>query len=330
MSGRISKRGFTVESRGGNKKGKKGKTVQEREDHLIIATAADATIRLVAAVTTDLVAEACDRHRAAPTASAALGRALTGALLLGRTFKDLEYITVRFDCRGSIGGIVAEASARGTVRGYVKNPSAHLPPTALGKLDVKGVVGGGMLHVIREAGFEIGLMKEPYYGSVPISSGEIAEDFAHYLALSEQINSAISLGVFVESEQERVTAAGGYLIQVMPGAEDETVAEIERFVSLAPTVTEMIRSGADAREMLQTALGEIPVEALETHAIEFRCKCSYERAINIVNALGEEEVRDMLEKDRGAELTCHFCNEVYYLDEAALQQILEPSLEKVM
>lgn len=119
------------------------------QDHLIQATAADATVRLIAAVTTDLVNEACPRHRAAPTASAALGRALTGALLLGRTFKDLEYITLRFDCSGPIGGIVAEASAHGTVRGYLKNPAAHLPPNERGKLDVRGVVSAGLLHVIR-------------------------------------------------------------------------------------------------------------------------------------------------------------------------------------
>ncbi len=304
--------------------------MKEREDHLIIATAADATLRLIAAVTTVLVAEACDRHATAPTASAGLGRTLTGTLLLGRTFKDLEYITVRLDCRGPIGGIVAEASARGTVRGYVKNPSAHLPPTATGKLDVKGVVGGGMLHVIREAGFEIGLMKEPYYGSTPIVSGEIAEDFSHYLAISEQIDSAMSLGVFVESEQERVTASGGYLIQAMPGVEDETIAAIEKAVPLAPHVTDLIRSGADARGMLQTVLGDITFDVLETHLVEFRCKCSYERAVNIVNALGDDEVKDMLEKDKGAELTCHFCNSVYYLDEVALQQMLDPPQPVVM
>lgn len=303
--------------------------MEYREDHLIQATAADATIRLVAAVTTNLAAEACDRHNTAPTASAALGRTLTGTLLLGRTYKDLEYITVRFDCKGLLGGIVAEASAHGTVRGYVRNPAAHLPPNALGKLDVKGIVGSGMMHVIREAGFEIGLMKEPYYGSTPIVSGEIAEDFAHYLAASEQINSAMSLGVFVEAEQERVTAAGGYLIQTLPGVEESTVAAIEKTVSNAAHVTETIRAGAGAEEMLRLALGDIPFDVLETHPVEFRCKCSYERAVRIVTALGQEEVADMLEKDKGAELTCHFCNSVYYLDEAALQNILEP-LEPVV
>src|SRR5262245_34009293 len=165
-----------------------------REDHLIQATAADAAIRLIAAVTSDLVAEACDRHKTAPTASAALGRTLTGALMLGCAYKDLDYITLRFACDGPVGGVVPGAGVGGAAGGFVKKPAAHLRPNALGKLDVKGIVGGGMLHVIREAGFEIGLMKEPYYGSTPIVSGEIAEDIAHYLSVSEQINSVVSLG----------------------------------------------------------------------------------------------------------------------------------------
>jgi molecular chaperone Hsp33 len=296
--------------------------VQDREDHLIQAIAADSTIRLIAAVTTNLVNEASRRHLTTPTASAALGRTLTGALLFGRTFKDLEYVTIRFDCNGPIGGIVAEASAHNTVRGYVKNPLADAPLNARGKLDVSGIVGEGMLHVIREAGFEIGLMKEPYYGSVPIVSGEIAEDLTYYLTVSEQINSAVSLGVFVRSEEERVTAAGGYLIQVMPGAEEETIQTIEKSLSSVPHVTEMIRDGADAEAILRNALGDVTLNVLDRYPVEFRCKCSYERAVNIVSALGKEEVEDMLVKDNGAELTCHFCNEVYYLDEDALRGIL--------
>lgn len=304
--------------------------MEERVDHLLQATVADATVRVLAAVTTDLVAEACRRHRTAPTAAAALGRTLTGALLLGRTFKDLEYITLRFDCRGPVGGIVAEASAHGTVRGYVRNPSAHLPPNSLGKLDVKGIVGQGTLSVIREAGAEIGLVKEPYVGTVPIVSGEIAEDLTHYLATSEQISSAVSLGVFVAAEDERVTAAGGYLIQVMPGCANETIAAVEQAIAAAPSVTEVLRSGADARALLEQTLGTIPFAVLETHPVEFRCKCSYERAVNIVTALGPEEVEDMLVQDNGAELICHFCGAVYHLDEGALKDILDPPLPLLM
>ena len=304
--------------------------MQELEDHLIQGTLADSTIRVIAAVTTNLVNEACGRHKASPTASAALGRALTGALLLGRTFKDLEYVTLRFDCKGELGGITAEASAHGTVRGYVKNPLADAPPTALGKLDVKQIVGEGMLYVIREAGYEIGLAKEPYYGSVPIVSGEIAEDITHYLATSEQINSAVSLGVFVEPDQRKVVAAGGFLIQVMPGADEETIAAIETMIAAAPHVTEIIRNGANAQEMMDAVFGDLPFEIMETHPVEFRCKCSYDRAVSIVTMLGAEEVSEMLEEDKGADLICHFCSSTYHLDEAALGNILNPPPVLVM
>jgi len=293
-------------------------------DHLVQATAADATVRALAAVTTDLVDEACRRHGTWPTASAALGRTLTGALLLGRTFKDLERLTLRFQCEGSIGGITAEASAHGTVRGYVRNPEADVPLNSHSKLDVSGVVGNGMLHVIREAGIDIGLSREPYTASVPIVSGEIGEDLAHYLAVSEQINSAVSLGVFVEPEQGRITAAGGFVVQLMPGAEPRTVDAVERWTAAAPHVTQMIRQGADAAGILQQALGEIPIELLEKRPVEFRCTCSYDRALHIVSCLGREEVQDMLEKDHGAVLTCHFCSAVYTLGEAALEELLSP------
>jgi molecular chaperone Hsp33 len=300
------------------------------EDHLIQATAADATIRLLSAVTTNLVNEACQKHRTTPTASAALGRALTGALLLGRTFKDLERLTLRFACQGPVGGITAEASALGTVRGYVRNPLAHADSSAPGKLNVKDIVGSGMLYVIREAGIEIGLSKEPYYGSVPIVSGEIAEDLTHYLAVSEQISSALSLGVYVEPEQERVTAAGGYLLQVMPGATEETIAAFEQAVINAPHPTEVIRSGADAQALLETVFGALGFEVLQRHPVEFRCNCSYERAVHLVSCLERAELEDMLDKDKGAELTCHFCSSVYYLDEAALRLILQPPAPVLM
>ncbi|MBI3425710.1 MAG: Hsp33 family molecular chaperone HslO [Acidobacteria bacterium] len=304
--------------------------MQFSDDHLIQATAADATIRLLAAVTTNLVSEACHKHRTSPTASAALGRTLTGALLLGRTLKDLERLTLRFDCYGPIGSITAEASAHGTVRGYVRNPLAEAEAVVPGKLNVKGIVGAGTLHVIREAGIEIGLSKEPYYGSVPIISGEIAEDLTHYLAVSEQISSALSLGVFVEPEQERVTAAGGYLLQVMPGADEETIATFEQAILAAPHPTEMIRNGADARALLETVFGNLPIDVLERSPLEFRCNCSYERAVRIISSLERAEIEDMLEQDNGAELTCHFCSSVYYLDEAALRLILHPPEPLVM
>lgn len=296
------------------------------EDHIVQATAADATIRLIGAVTTSLVAEGCRRHQTSLTASAALGRALTGALLFGSTFKDLEYVTLRFDCRGPIGGIIVEANAHGAVRGYVRNPLAEADPVLPGKLNVSGIVGRGTLHVIREAGHEIGLAKEPYIGAVPLVSGEIAEDLAHYLASSEQINSAVGLGVYIDPDGQRVAAAGGYLIQVMPGIEDETLTRLESALAQAPHVTERIRRGASAEELLLEAIGDLELTVLSRRTVSFSCTCSYERAVNIVTALGRDEVADMLEKDRGAELTCHFCGEVYQLDAEALTTILEPKV----
>ncbi|MBL8203794.1 MAG: Hsp33 family molecular chaperone HslO [Blastocatellia bacterium] len=298
-------------------------------DHLIQGTAANNTIRLIATVTTDLVNEACSRHNTSPTASAALGRLLTGALLLGRTFKDLEILMLQIRGDGSLGSATAEASPHGTVRGYVNNPEADLPPNELGKFDVGKLIkgnGSAMLNVTREAGFEIGLRKEPYTGSVPMTSGEIAEDIAYYLNRSEQINSAVALGVFYEYEQAQVTAAGGLLIQAMPDADPNILVMIEDTVSRMPHLTELIRNGADAEQILQEALGIIPFDVMERIPVEFRCRCSYERAVSLITALGEAEIKDMIEKDNGTDLTCGFCNETYSLDEAALRAILTPPI----
>jgi molecular chaperone Hsp33 len=310
-------------------------------DQLIHATAADNQIRCMAAVTTSLVAEACRRHRTFPTASAALGRTLTGGLLLGSGVKDLEKLTVHFDCDGPIGDIVAQADAHGNVRGYVANPQADaIAMNQHGKLDVRAVVGGGQLYITRDAGFEIGLMKEPYRGMVPIVSGEIGEDIAYYLAKSEQINSAVSLGVLmvVDGAEDRrsgnqsiaefsldslrIAAAGGFIVQMMPRAEDGLAAHLERNISQAPYATDMIRDGLSPIGMLQAVLGDLDLDVLEEKEPRFRCQCSQERALLIIAALGREEVQDMLIKDNGAELICHFCNEAYQISAVELKDLL--------
>lgn len=298
----------------------------KREDHLIQAIDTSAGVRVLGAVTTNLVDEAHRRHRTTPTTSAAFGRTLTGALLLGRTLKELDRLTIQIRCDGPIGGITAEATARGTARGYVLNPEAEAPLNALGKLDVKGIVGQGTLHAIHESGFEVGLGCEPYDGSVPIVSGEIAEDLAYYLAVSEQIRSVVALGVYVEPEEGSVAAAGGYIVQVLPGAGEETISNLESFAVGAAPVTSMILEGATAQEMVEATFAAFNLTLLEELAVEFRCTCSYQRAVQIVAALGEAEVRDMIERDKGAELTCHFCSEVYSLAEAELERILAASV----
>jgi molecular chaperone Hsp33 len=303
-------------------------TTTGRVDSLVRATAADGLIRCMSAVTTNTVAEAARRHRTTGTVTAALGRTLTGALLLGAGQKEFDRLTVQVECDGPVRGITAETNARGQVRGYVREPAADAPLNAAGKFDVSAVVGGGMFYVTYESGFDIGLYREPYRGAVPIVSGEIGEDFAYYLAKSEQVPSAVMLGVLVrarESGETYVEAAGGLMIQVMPGADERVVAAIEETVSRTPHTTALIREGASPVDLLRTALGEVPFEVLEEREVGFSCTCSYERAASLVSSIDGAELESMLREDRGASLTCHFCNETYRIDETALSEMVEKS-----
>lgn len=297
-------------------------------DALVRATAEDGLIRCMSAVTTNTVAEAARRHQTSGTVTAALGRTLTGALLLAAGQKEFDRLTVQVECEGPVRGITAEANARGRVRGYVREPGADVPLNAQGKFDVGAVVGRGMLYVTYESGFDIGLYREPYRGAVPIVSGEIGEDFAYYLAKSEQIPSAVMLGVLVrarESGEKFVEAAGGLMIQVMPGADSATVAAIESAVSRTPHTTALIREGARPADLLRTALGGVPFEVLEEREVGFSCTCSYERAASLISSIDGAELESMLREDRGASLNCHFCNETYRIDEPSLAAMVERS-----
>lgn len=296
-------------------------------DRLIHATAADGTIRVLSAITTDIVAEAIRRHQPTPTASAALGRVLTGTLLMASTLKDFDRLTVKIECDGPIGGIVAEGTVDGHVRGYLKNPDADTPSRADGKFDVAAIVGGGMFYVIREAGFDIGLHRDPYVGSVPITSGEIAEDFAYYLAKSEQIPSAVLLGVLLQNTEPYVKASGGVLVQMMPGANEHMITMIEDTIAHAPHLTSVINEGATAEDLARLALGPIEFEVLDRRDVEFRCNCSMERARTLIASLGHVEVRSMLDEDKGAVMSCGFCSEVYQLDEHDLAAMLKTNSE---
>ena len=291
-------------------------------DKLIHATAAGGTVRVLAAITTDVVTEAVRRHQTSPTSSAALGRVLTGTLLMASTLKDFDRLSVKIDCNGPIEGIIAEATRDGGVRGYVKNPDAEVPPRDDGKFDVRGVIGEGTFYVIRESGFDIGLHRDPYVGSVPIVSGEIAQDFAYYLAKSEQIASAVLLGVLLGNSEPHVKAAGGVLIQMMPGANEHIITMIEDTIAHAPHLTSVINEGATPRDLAKLALGEIDFEVLEERDVAFRCNCSMERARTLIAALGPTEVASMLAEDNGAVMSCGFCSEVDQLDEDDLRKIL--------
>jgi molecular chaperone Hsp33 len=291
-------------------------------DKLIHAIVADGDARLFAAVTTDIVTEAVLRHGTSPTTSAALGRMLTGAALLGASFKDFDRLTVKIDCDGPVQGITAEVDKDGHVRGYVKNPNAEAEPGPNGKFNVRGIVGNGTFFVIREAGFEIGFRPEPYVGSVPIISGEIAEDLTYYLAKSEQIPSAVLLGVLLQNADPYVTASGGVMVQMLPGANEHIVTMIEDTIAHSPHVTSTIKEGAGPVDLAKTSLGDLPFEVLEEREISFKCTCSIERARTMIEALGRNELNSMLREDKGAVMTCGFCNEIYQLDEEELEEIL--------
>ncbi|MGI8786188.1 MAG: Hsp33 family molecular chaperone HslO [Pyrinomonadaceae bacterium] len=297
-------------------------------DKLIRGTAASGTVRLMAAITTEIVTEAVRRHETSPTVSAALGRVLTGTLLFAASLKEFDRLTVKIECEGAVKGITAEATADGTVRGYVKNPHAELPAKENGKFDVNGIIGAGNFYVIRESGYEIGLHHQPYIGSVPIVSGEIAEDFAYYLAKSEQIPSAVLLGVLLRNREPFVKASGGVIIQMMPGASEHIITMIEDTIKHAPHITSVISDGGEARDLVKLALGEIDFEILEEREIKFACNCSFDRAVSLINSLGREEVASMLSEDKGAKMTCGFCNEIYTLDENDLQKMLRAETDE--
>lgn len=308
----------------------------EHADTLVRATAADGYIRCMAAVTTKTAAEAARRHQTTHTVSAALGRTLTGTLLLGAGQKEFDRLTVRIECDGPVGSITAEANKFGQVRGYPRearadelvNGDGSYLLNEQGKFSVRSIIGEGMLNVSYESGFDIGLYREPYCGAVPLQTGELGEDFAYYLAKSEQIPSAVSLGVLVrarESGETFVEAAGGVMIQVMPGADEQTVAAIESSIGKNLNTTNLIREGARPVDLLRAALGDIQFEVLEENEVGFACTCSYERAASLISSIEAEELETMLREDKGAALTCHFCNETYRIDEPTLAEMVEKS-----
>lgn len=292
-------------------------------DKLVQGIAAGGDIRVFGAITTYTVAEAIRRHQTSPTVSAALGRTMTGALMMASTLKELDRLTVKIEAEGPVGGITAEANADGKVRGYVKNPVAELPANGRGKFDVSGIIGKGMFYVIREAGFDIGFRPEPYVGSVPIVSGEIAEDFAYYLAKSEQIPSAVMLGVLLNNHEPYVAASGGVMIQMMPGANEHLITMIEDTIAHAPHLTTVINAETRPEQLIEIALGEIAFEILGEKEVAFECTCSFDKAITMVEALGRDEVASMLAEQGGATMNCGFCNEVYELDAAQLRKLID-------
>ncbi len=289
-------------------------------DQLIRATAAEGGIRAVGVITTRLTEEARQRHKLSYVATAALGRTMSAGLLLASNMKRAgSRVNIRIKGDGPLEGILVDAGLDGTVRGYVYNPDIELPPNAKGKLDVGGAVGkDGYLYVVRDVGYGY-----PYASTVELVSGEIGDDVSHYLATSEQTPSALVLGVFVGAEG--VTAAGGLLIQVLPKAErDETLIQtLESRVAALSGFTPLLQAGSTLSEIFEQLLGDMGLNILpESQLVRFNCSCSFERVLGALKMLGEAELQDMIEKDNGAEATCHFCGKVYKASSEELAQLI--------
>ncbi|GAB4279350.1 MAG: Hsp33 family molecular chaperone HslO [Oscillatoriaceae cyanobacterium] len=289
-------------------------------DQLIRATAAAGGIRAVGVVTTRLTEEARVRHRLSTVATAALGRTMTSGLLLVSNMKRSQSrVNIRIRGNGPLGTVFVDAGLDGTVRGYVENPQVETPLNGQGKLDVGGAVGkDGYLYVVRDVGYGY-----PYSSTVELVSGEVGDDVAYYLATSEQTPSALVLGVFVNSEG--VSAAGGLLLQVMPkAASDETLVEtLESRVSALTGFTPLLRSGKTLPEIFEQLLGDMDLQILpETQLLRFHCRCTHERMLGALKLLGQAELQDMIEKDNGAEATCHFCGQIYTATSAQLGDLI--------
>lgn len=289
---------------------------QSTASTVVRASAAHGTLRCLAADTTSVVEEVRRRHGMYPTAIAAVGRALTATAMMGAMLKGDQRVFVEIVGDGPLGHVVADADAQGNVRAYAANPHVHLPANAKGKLDVARAIGSGMLHVTKDL-----RLKELYRGVVPLVSGEIAEDFAYYFAKSEQVPSAVSLGVLVE-ENNRVRAAGGLIIQVLPGADDRVIDELEQRLQRLQSVSHMISLGLSPRQMLEAALHGFDMVFLDASPLRFHCSCSKDRFARALVALGQGELEDMLRKEGGAELTCNFCAEVYRFSAEDLRDLI--------
>lgn len=286
-------------------------------DYIVRATAANAQIRAFAAKTTDLVEQARKYHNTSPVATAALGRLLTGGVMMGSMMKnETDILTLQVQCGGPIGGMTVTADACGGVKGYVNHPEVMLPPKN-GKLDVGTALGAGFLNVIKDMG-----LKEPYSGQTVLQTGEIAEDLTYYFAVSEQVPSSVGLGVLMEKDNT-VRCAGGFIIQVMPFIEEEVLSKLEENIKTIRPVTAMLDDGHSPEEMLSQVLEGFDVEITDTLPAEFSCNCSKERIEKAIISIGRKDIQSMIDDGETIEVKCHFCNTAYHFTVEELRRILK-------
>lgn len=286
-------------------------------DRIVRATAADAQIRIFAAETKEMVQEAADRHCTTPVATAALGRLMTAAAMMSTMLKsEGDLLTLKITGDGPIGGITVTADAKANVKGYVNNPNADLPLNAKGKLDVAGAVGRGRLDVIQDMG-----LKEPYVGQTPLISGEIAEDLTYYFANSEQVPSSVGLGVLVA--KDAVLAAGGFIVQLLPFASEETITKLEENLKEITAVTSHFAEGKSAEDLINLIARDMDPQITDTVETKFYCNCDKDRVQKALVSLGKKELQSLIDEGRNVTLNCGFCNTDYTFSVENCKKLLE-------
>ena len=287
-------------------------------DYLIRATAADAQIRAFAVTSRDMVETARSRHDLSPVVTAAIGRLMSGAVMMGSMLKgEKDILTLQVNGDGPVGGLTVTADSQGNVKGYAQVPQAMMPPNAVGKLDVGGLIGNGYLTVIKDMG-----MKEPYSSQVALQSGEIGDDLTYYFAASEQVPSCVALGVLME-KNNTVKHAGGFIIQLMPFAQEEIIDKLEEKISGIPPVTSMLNEGNTPEQILELILGDMGLEITEKTPVQFKCNCTKERVEKVLVSLGKKELEDMIADGKEVKLHCHFCNKDYGFSVEELRELVQ-------
>ena len=287
-------------------------------DIIVRATAANAQIRVFSAYTKDMVEEARKRHNTSPVCTAALGRLMTAASMMGSMLKsDKDILTLKIESDGPIEGVTVTADSKGFVKGYVGNPNVILPANKVGKLDVAGAVGIGFLDVIKDLG-----LKEPYVGQTELQTGEIAEDLTYYFASSEQTPSSVGLGVLMNKDNT-VKQAGGFILQLMPDVSEETIEKIEQNLSKISSVTTLLDEGNGPKEILEILCEGLDPKIIDIIPVGFKCSCSKERVSKALISVGKEELSKIVEEEDSINLHCDFCNTDYEFTKAELEELLK-------
>ena len=289
-------------------------------DYIIRGTAASGQVRFFAATTKELVEKGRTLHNTSPVATAALGRLLTAGAMMGSMCKnDSDVITLQIKCSGPIEGLVVTADSKANVKGYVFNPDVMLPPNAKGKLDVGRALDLGVMSVIKDIG-----LKEPYVGQTHLVSGEIAEDLTYYFATSEQVPTSVALGVLMNKDNT-VRQAGGFIIQLMPFADEEVISYLEEKLKEFSSITSLMDEGMTPEDMMERLLGEFGVSVLDKIDTQFECNCSKNRVAKAVMSIGKKDLKEMVDDGKPIEVNCHFCNEKYEFSVEELKEMLASS-----